>query len=92
MHAECHKHTPQSKTSNADLKGAPVTLTREQIIAIRHLLECARYGLDENGEPLVSSGYVSLTEQSIRVIDRLLMDAEADNTRRERPRLVTRRT
>ena len=69
-----------------------MTLTREQISAIRHLLECARYAQDENGDPLVSSSYVSLTEQSIRVIDRLLMDAEADNTRRERPRLVTRRT
>jgi hypothetical protein len=68
-----------------------VTLTREQITAIRHLLECARYGQDENGEPLLGSGYVSLTEQSIRVVDRLLMDAEVDNTRRDRPRLVTRR-
>ena len=68
-----------------------MTLTPEQITAIRHLLECARYGLDENGEPLIGSSYVSLTERAIRVVDRLLMDAEADNTQRLRPRLVSRR-
>jgi hypothetical protein len=66
-------------------------LSPEQITAIRHLLECARYAHDETGKPLLGSGYVSLTEQSIRVVDRLLMDAEVDNTRRDRPRLVTRR-
>ena len=68
-----------------------MTLTREQISAIRHLLECARYALDENGDPLIGSGYVSITEQSVRVLDRLLMDAEADNAQREKPRLVSRR-
>ena len=65
-----------------------MTLTREQIIAIRYLAECARYGRDELGNPFLTPGLVGMTEDSLRVVDRLLAAAEEDHVRRENPRLL----
>jgi hypothetical protein len=65
-----------------------VTLTREQITAIRHLLECARYGRDEAGNPFLNPAFVGITEESLRIVERLLADAEVDHVRREHPRLL----
>ena len=65
-----------------------MTLTREQIIAIRYLAECARYGRDELGNPFLTPGLVGMTEDSLRIVERLLADAEEDHVRRENPRLL----
>ena len=65
-----------------------MTLTREQILAIRYLAECARYGRDELGNPFLTPGLVGLTEESLRIVERLLADAEVDHIRRDVPRLL----